>query len=531
MRAILVATGESPAMPAFREHRPTAMLPLLDRPWVQHVVEYLAARGFDEFDVILSHLPCQVRALLGDGGRWGVTIRTHLAGDAARPFRAIRALAPPPAGEPALLAWADRLPAVEPAGDRPAGDRPVLYRRAGGEPGWTGWAWAPGPALAAIPPDADEAAAGRALADAGAAVVEVGRVLEATSYAGLLAAQDEAIAGRFPGLMVGAREVEPGVWLARNVVLHPTAEVVPPVYVAEDCQVGAGVRLGPSAVVGRGCVLDAKCSVAGSVVFPSSYVGRGLALDGVLVDRNRLIHPGLDAALAVDDDFLLANLAEDRPGRLLAGLLSCSAAAALLALSAPVLLAAGVGLKLSRRGPALVAREVVRLPAPAEPARRRTFRLWSFDADPAGTRGVADLLLRVLPGLFNVARGDLRLVGLPTRTEAEIREIAPRLAGALPAGEGRSHHRGHGDARAHRRPRTFNTAAACYAVSAGFRRDAAILLNYLLRVLDRRLDPGDPTRPDTAAAPSAPSRPHRPAREGVGEPGRDAIATVQRGRN
>ena len=84
MRAILVATGEAPDLAAFRAHWPAPMLPLADRPWIQHVVESLASRGFTEFDVILSHFPGQVRALLGDGGRWGITTRCHLARDAAR---------------------------------------------------------------------------------------------------------------------------------------------------------------------------------------------------------------------------------------------------------------------------------------------------------------------------------------------------------------------------------------------------------------------------------------------------------------
>jgi len=499
MRAILVATGESPEMTAFRDQWPTALLPLLDRPWIQHVVEQLAAQGFTELDIVLSHLPGQVRALLGDGRRWGVTIRCHLASDAARPFRAIRALGLPNGDEPVLLAWADRIPTTRPADDRPVDGRPLLYCREGV---WTGWAWVPCPELGQIPPDADEAEVAAQLLDApGARTVEVAGMLDATSCDGLLAAQRAAMAGFVPGLMLDAREVEPGVWLSRNVSIHPTARIAPPVYLGEDCQIGEGVQFGPGAVLGRGCVVDSRCTIAEAIIFPSSYVGRGLELVDAIVDRNRLVHARLGAAVAIDDDFLLGNLSDGRFHRLATDIVSRLSASVLLAMAAPILLATACVVKLTRRGPALIAREVVRLPATTEPSRWRTFRLLSFDAAPRS--GPADILLRVLPGLINVVRGDLRVVGLPPRSSDEIRNMADdsrvlylhskaglitealaTLAGSPTADE-------------------IDTVSACHVASAGTRHDAGLVLKYLRRVLSGGALPRDAVqRPHDGVAPA-----------------------------
>ena len=427
---------------------------------------------------------------MGDGRRWGVTIRCHLASDANRPFRAIRALGPPTGDETVLIAWADRIPTARPVDDRLTTGGPLLYRHDGH---WAGWAWVPGPSLGRIPPDADEAGVGLWLLDqAGAATVEVEGLLRATSYTGLLTAQRDAMSGLMPGLLLGAREIETGVRVSRNVSIHPTAQITPPVYIGEDCQIGEGVQLGPEAVVGRGCVIDSGCTIIRALILPSSYVGRGLELVDAIVDRNRLVHTRLGAVVVVDDDYLLGSLSGGRLRRFASNFLSRLSAVSMLAMAAPVLLATACFVKLTRRGPAMLGREVVRLPTTTEPSRMRTFRLLSFAPTTKG--GPADVLLRVLPGLINVARGDLQLVGLPPRSAVEIRnmpddlralylrskaglitEALATLAGSPTADE-------------------IDTASACHVATAGPFHDAGLLLKYLLRVLGGRALPRDAVR-------------------------------------
>jgi hypothetical protein len=64
VRAVVIAIGESTAMRSLNECYPTPLLPLLDRPFIQHVVECLVDLGATEFDFILSHLPERVEQLL-----------------------------------------------------------------------------------------------------------------------------------------------------------------------------------------------------------------------------------------------------------------------------------------------------------------------------------------------------------------------------------------------------------------------------------------------------------------------------------
>jgi lipopolysaccharide/colanic/teichoic acid biosynthesis glycosyltransferase len=509
MRVVLIATSAAPAQSALRDHGPTAMLPLVDRPFLQHVVELLASRGFREFDVILSHQPRPVETLLGDGTRWGVAIRYHLARDPARPYHLLRTMSPDWGDRPILLAHADRLPAAFPASSRPGDPRPTLFYQ-GGDPGpssWTGWAWIGRAVVAGLAIDADfdglaaclQVAAG---ADADARP-QVSGLLDISTYEGLLDAQRQVLEKRFPGLQSSGREVEPGVWLARNVSLHPTARLVPPVSIAEDCRIGREVRLGPNVALGAGCIIDDRSEAADALIFPACYVGQGLDLVDTLVDHGRLISLRHGTETLVDDESLLAGLSTDAPRRVLFRVLSRLAAAGLLALTWPVLSATAIFLRLTRRGPALVPTTVVRLPAPPDPSQWETVRLWSFRGvgdEPEGpgsgsgagcVRGLADLLLRVLPGLISVVRGELDLVGVTPRSEEAVRAL-PHVWQALVL-----------RARAGLITEAVlfpedslgvderDAADACYAALAGPGHDLALLIAYAKQLgrLPRRREP------------------------------------------
>ena len=101
-----------------------------------------------------------------------------------------------------------------------------------------------------------------------------------------------------------ANEVEPGIWLSRNINLHPTAHLIPPVYIGQDCRIDKGVFLGPNAIIGHNCVIDSDSTITESVIFSGSYVGQGLELSQVMVDRNRLINTHMGTDITIVDDFI-----------------------------------------------------------------------------------------------------------------------------------------------------------------------------------------------------------------------------------
>lgn len=437
MIAVIVATGLNPDLKELNARYPTPMLPLVDRPFIQHVIEFLVAEGVTRFEVVLNHFPEKIEKFLGDGSRWGCSFTFHLARDPARPYELLKTFDFGAGEEAVVVAHADRLPGIS---LKTHGGQPQalgFFAAAGnGDKQWSGWAVAAQEWLAGLSAGLDEPGfanlfTGRSGED-GTAIVEAPMMLDMRTYDGVLKAHQAVLSKEFAGLMLSGKEVEEGVWISRNVSLHPTAKVVPPVFIGENCQIDGGTQLGPFAVIGHNCVVGSTCTVSKAVVFSGSYVGEGLELNEVLVDKNRLVNVRMGVAVALTDQFILGGLSPKIGGNPLLALLSRLAGAALLLLLGPIMLLTAAALRLFRRGPVLFKRRVVRLPAAADEVHWKTFEQWSFcdlneDKSARSMRkargGIADFLLRFMPGLINVVRGEMRLVGVAPRTAAEIAEL------------------------------------------------------------------------------------------------------------
>src|SRR5580658_1934752 len=114
MRAILIGNRLYPETSRHRSELERQLPPLLDRPFLQHVIESIAEAGADEIDVILSQASGLVQDSLGNGNRWGVALRYHQIPPEASPYEAISTLDIGGHRESSiLLAQADVLPQLE----------------------------------------------------------------------------------------------------------------------------------------------------------------------------------------------------------------------------------------------------------------------------------------------------------------------------------------------------------------------------------------------------------------------------------
>jgi mannose-1-phosphate guanylyltransferase/phosphomannomutase len=74
VRAIVLSAGYGTRLWPLTEDRTKPALPILGKPLVGYVAEYLAGYGIDEIVVNLHHRPESVRRALGDGSRFGVQL-------------------------------------------------------------------------------------------------------------------------------------------------------------------------------------------------------------------------------------------------------------------------------------------------------------------------------------------------------------------------------------------------------------------------------------------------------------------------
>lgn len=429
MRALIVATGESRCAGNCSPAEPRELTPVVDRPFVQAVVETLASQGIDRLDLVLAEEPERFERLLGDGCRWGVSITYHLVKDAQRPYRPLATLGH---HDPVWIAHADRLPgpdALAAVSDQ-SGPGPVLVT-AGDEDTkeWSGWALLPAGVESRPPFDSTFATLGLWLRSRpGATSFHSGVCLSVRSGAEEVETNRAVLKGDFP-LAVGGRESREGIWIARTARVHPTAKLVPPVYLGESSQVAEAAVVGPFAVIGEESIVGVESSVSQAVLRAGSYLGPEMRLSNAIVDGGRLQSLTHGVAMRITDEQFLgavpAHTAAERPAKPLERVLAALMFLALL----PIAALTGVVLKLCRVGPVLCRSHPVRIPRETDGRALDTFALWSFT--PCGTGRVqgpgkgraSHLLLRILPGLLSVVRGDLRFVGVPPRTPEEVEAL------------------------------------------------------------------------------------------------------------
>lgn len=405
MIAIIVATGRNDAFEGLSEYLPVPLIQLGDRPFLQHIVEYLAHQKVRRFEFILSHLPEKIEAALGDGARWGCQFYYHLLPSGGDPLRLARTISANKY-ENIVLGSATSLPELDLAHVSPS--TLIRYTNADGLSEWTGWGVFDVADLAL--PSFDSLPS-----------VDAKECLSIATGEDFLASQTKALQQTFPGLMLSGRQADPGIWISRNVALHPTAKLTAPVYIGENCRIGRGAQIGPSAVIGHNCIIDTHTIVVNSAVAVGTYVGEGLELESVIVDRNRLLNVRLGTSLLASETFLLGSLTSRSSSRVPQRIVSVLVSIVLLVFLWPVLLLTALYLVLTGKG-ALVRNDAVRIPAEDDPAGWRDARVLRFRVCHPHGRW-SRFAYRFVPGLVSIVIGDLFLVGVEPRSRTELLQL------------------------------------------------------------------------------------------------------------
>ena len=75
MKAMILAAGRGERMRPLTDHTPKPLLQAGGRPLIEHLIVALVEAGITELVINHAHLGEQVEATLGDGSRWGASIR------------------------------------------------------------------------------------------------------------------------------------------------------------------------------------------------------------------------------------------------------------------------------------------------------------------------------------------------------------------------------------------------------------------------------------------------------------------------
>lgn len=319
-----MAGGEGSRLRPLTTHTPKPMLPLANRPMMEHIVGLLRSHGYTEIVVTVAFLANQIRTYFGDGSDFGVEITyateeqpLGTAGSVRNAkdvlderFLVISGDVLTDIDLSAIVAEHEAKGAVATIGlvavDDPLEFGIVITREDGSierfleKPTW-GQVFSDtiNTGIFVLEPEIfDHIAPDRPVDFSGEVFPQllaqgrpmVGAVAEGYwEDVGTLEAYVRAHRDVVDGTVkadVPGFALRDGVWLGEGAEVHPDAEIVGTAVIGPGCRVGAGARIGPYAVLGRNCRVRAEASVERSVVYENVYLGESSRLRGAIVGRS-----------------------------------------------------------------------------------------------------------------------------------------------------------------------------------------------------------------------------------------------------
>lgn len=290
------------------------MAQLLDRPFIQHVVEQLVKRGITKIVIRVRPQDGDLERLLGDGTRWGIEISCVPGGnDASGP---ICMETQDEEQELVLFGDASCLAAL-PDLSAEAAEPSIYFHDENRITTWSGWALLRASDVSSfasiIAAGSDWRQATRSLGiNLRKTFLEVPS-LGASTAKQIVQSNMRALDGSFPGLFFDGVKQGAGVMVARGVRLASTTVLEGPCYIGQDSWIGEHCRLGPYAVVGRDCVVERGTEISRSVVTEGTCVGSGLRVADSLIVDNTVHNIRLNTAIEIEEEHLVSRLTEGPP--------------------------------------------------------------------------------------------------------------------------------------------------------------------------------------------------------------------------
>ena len=323
MKAVIMAGGEGTRLRPLTSNAPKPMLPLVNRPMMEHVIDLLVRHGIDEIVVTVAFMANSIRTYFGDGSEFGVkmvyaTEETPLgtAGSVRNAMEHLDERFLVISGDVltdidlgALIDFHDDHQAMATIGlvhvENPLEFGIVITRDDGGidrfleKPTW-GQVFSDtiNTGIFVLEPEVfDYIESDRPVdfsSEVFPALLADGKPLFgaiATGYwedVGTLEAYvrahkdilDGAVEVNVPGF-----EMSDGVWLGEGAEIHPEAVIHGPAVIGDNCRIEARASIGQYTVLGANVRVRSEAQLERTVVNDNAYLGEAVRLRGTVVGR------------------------------------------------------------------------------------------------------------------------------------------------------------------------------------------------------------------------------------------------------
>jgi len=254
MKFLLICPSNRASVPLLAESAPLAAVPLLGQSLLEYWLAHVAFAGAKEAIVLADDRPAYIRAIAGNGARWGLNVSV---------IEESRELTP----AQALLKYEKDL------GGESTQNRILV--------------------LDHFPNMPDK--------------------LLFADYATLFQAVVTWMANARTPDRVGVKELVPGIYTDVRAHVSGDAQLHPPCWLGKNVYVGAGATVGPMSIVEDGSFIEAGALVSHSFVGPNTFVGKLAELSESFALGDTLVNMKTGSATKVPDNFLLSALRQPRP--------------------------------------------------------------------------------------------------------------------------------------------------------------------------------------------------------------------------
>ncbi len=323
MKAMILAAGVGSRLDPLTRVTPKPMVPIVNKPNIEHIVELLARHGFTDIMVNLHYLGDQIRRYLGDGSRWGVNIsyseEERLWGDAGsvkrvedffddtflviggddlgdfdltrilahhRDKKAVCTIALSLVEDPSEygIALINERGRITRFLEKPRGE--VMFSNAAN----TGVYFLEPEVLELIPRNTTYGFGKDLLPLLLERKMRLFGYLTSSYWRDIGNLKQyqqthyDVLDGRI-SVRLKCREHRKFVWMGENVEIDPSAEVEYPVVLGDGCRIEAGARVLEYSVLGEGCVVESGATVRRSILWPEAAVMRDTCIERCVVGR------------------------------------------------------------------------------------------------------------------------------------------------------------------------------------------------------------------------------------------------------
>lgn len=322
MKAVVMAGGEGTRLRPLTSNRPKPLVPILNKPCMQHSIELLKRAGIKDIVVTLYYLADEIQGYFGDGSELGVnliyTIEDTPLGTAGSVKKAEEYLK----DDTFIIVSGDALTDLDV-------DRALAYHREKQSVATLVLQHVENPLEFGVVITNDEGRIRRFLekpswgevfsdtVNTGMYILEpsifeymepeksydwsqdifprllkdeksmFGYVMgeywtDVGSLQQYRQAQYEMLGGKTK-LPIDGRREGGAIWIGEGTEIDPSAQIVGPVLIGKNCRINASAHIGPDTVIGDNCIVGEGATLQRAIVWDSNYIGRRTQLTGCTI--------------------------------------------------------------------------------------------------------------------------------------------------------------------------------------------------------------------------------------------------------